>query len=76
MAQYRVAYQPDQRRLKTVTPEHRFEAPYRSPQPPLWAWGEGEWLCVLRLPGYAPCRPRPAGAAQPPLFALPEVGTG
>ncbi len=33
LAQYRVAYQPDQRRLKTVTPEQLFETPYRSSQP-------------------------------------------
>jgi hypothetical protein len=26
------------------------------------------WLPVLRLPAYAPRRPRPSGAVQPPLF--------
>jgi hypothetical protein len=76
LAQYRVAYQPDQRRLQTVTPEQLFETPHRSPQLPLWTWGDDDdWLPVLRLPAYAALRPRPTGAVQPPLFALDEVGT-
>ena len=76
LAQYRVTDQPDKRHLRMVTDPHLFETPHRSPQPPLCAWGEGEWLCVLRLLGYAPRRARPGGAAQPSLFVLPEVGTG
>jgi len=76
LAQYRVAYQPDRRHLREVDDPHLFETPHRSSQPPLWTWGEGEWLCVLRLPAYAPRRPRTGGAGQPPLFVLPEVGTG
>ncbi len=54
LAQYRVTYQPDQRRLTTVMPEQRFETPHHSPQPPLWAWSEDDWLPALRLPAYAP----------------------
>ena len=73
LAQYRVTYQPDQRRLQTVTPEQRFETAHRSPQPPLWTWGEEEWLPVLRLPAYAPRQPRATEALQLPLFALEEV---
>ncbi len=55
---------------KTVTEERVYETPHRSPQPPLWAWGESEWLRVLRLPAYAPRR-RAGDAAyvQAPLFA-------
>jgi hypothetical protein len=75
LAQYRVAYQPDQRRLKAVTPAQLFETAHRSPQLPLWTRGEDHWLPVLRLPAYAPRRPRPPGAVQPPLFPLDEVGT-
>ncbi len=33
LAQYRVAYQPDQRHLKAVTPKQLFETPHRSPRP-------------------------------------------
>jgi putative transposase len=74
LAQYRVAYQPDQRRLKAVTPEHLFETAHRSPQSPLWPEGD-DWLPVLRLPAYAPRQTRPANALQLPLVALMEVGT-
>ncbi len=75
LVRYRVTYEPHQRRLKAVTPEQLFESPHRSPQLPLWAWGEDEWLPVLRLPAYTARRPRPIGAMQPPLFAFEEIGT-
>jgi hypothetical protein len=74
LAQYRVTYAPDQRRLQMVRPEQVFETPYRSPQMPLWTWGEDEWLPVLRLPAYAPRRPRATAAVQPTFFALEEAG--
>ena len=70
LAQYRVTYQSDKRHLKTVAEERRFETPHRSPPPPLWAWGDNEWLRVLRLPDYAPRRARLAAARQAPLFSL------
>jgi hypothetical protein len=75
LAQYRVTYQLDQRRLKAVTPEQLFETPHRSPPPPPRTWGDGARLPVLRLPAYAPRRTRPTGATQPPLFPLDEGGT-
>jgi putative transposase len=74
LAQYRVAYQPDQRRLKAVTPEHLFETPHRSPQVPLWIEGEDGWLPVLRLPAYAPRRSPPTDAVQLPLFTPEGIG--
>ncbi len=74
LAQYQVTYQPGKRRLKTVTEERRFETPHRSPQPPLWAWGEDEWLRVLRLPEYAARQRRPSGGEPLPLFALEAAG--
>src|SRR5215211_9110246 len=43
LARYRVTYQPDKRRLQSVTPKERFATPYRSPQEPLWAWREEDW---------------------------------
>jgi hypothetical protein len=60
-------------RPQIVAPERLIETPRRSPQPPLWTWGEGEWRPVLRLPAYAPRESRPPGAVQPPFFALEEV---
>jgi len=74
VAQYTVTYQPDKRHLRTVTAARRFETPHRSPQPPLWAWGDGEWLTVLRLPDYAPRTVRTGGARQLPLFVAADVG--
>jgi transposase InsO family protein len=73
LPQYRVTYQPDQWWLQTVTPKHRFDTPHQSPQRPLWAWGEDEWLPVLRLPAYAPRTSRTPGAVQLPLRPLEEV---
>ena len=74
LAQYRVTYQPNKRHLKAVTEAHRYETPHRSPQPSLWAWGDDEWLRVLRLPPYAPRVARPGAAKQPPLFDLEGLG--
>jgi hypothetical protein len=34
-----------------------------------------DWLPALRLPPYAPRRPRSPAVVQPPLFPLDEVGT-
>jgi len=73
LAQYRVAYQPDRRRLKTVTPAQLFETAHRSPQPPLWTQDAADWLPVLRLPDYAPRRLPPGDVRQPPLFVLDEA---
>ncbi len=69
LAQYRVTYQPDKRRLKAVTEERRFETPHQSPQLTLWAWGEGEWLRVLRLPEYAARKRRDDTYVQAALFS-------
>jgi hypothetical protein len=70
----RVTYAPDKRRLQTVTPEQVFKTPHRSPQLPLWTWGEEEWLPVLRLPASASRRSPVAAVVQRPLVALDEVG--
>lgn len=74
LAQYRVTYQPAKRRLKTVAEERLFETPYRSPQPPLWAWSADEWLRVLRLSAYAPRRRPTSDQRQAPLFTLEGTG--
>jgi putative transposase len=73
LAQYRVTYHPDKRRLHTVTPKQLFDTAHRSPQQPLWTRGEDEWLPVLRLPAYAPRHPRPTGGTQLSLFSLDEL---
>jgi putative transposase len=73
LAQYRVTYQSDKRRLQTVTPKQLFDTAHRSPQQPLWTRREDEWLPVLRLPAYAPRHARPTGGTQLPLFSLDEL---
>jgi transposase len=50
LAQYTVAYEPDQKHLYTVINPQLYETQYCSPQLPLWQFGDTEWLKVLRLP--------------------------
>ena len=60
LAEYRVTYQPDHHRLKTVTDAEIFETPFRSPQLRLFASDATEWLTILRVPDYLPGRARVA----------------
>ena len=50
--------------------QRRYETPYRSPQLPLWQFGDDEWLKILRLPQVSKRKapPQPE-AAQERLFA-------
>jgi putative transposase len=70
LAQYKVAYASDGKRLRRVTDPRLFETPFRSPQLFLWERGLEDWHLVLRLPGYAPRRRVGDRGMQPPLFAL------
>ena len=70
LVQYAVSYQPDQKHFRLVADPRVYETQYRSPQLPLWQFGDDEWLKILRLP------PRPArrkhslnGVVQEQLFA-------
>jgi len=74
LAQYRVTYQPDKRHLAAVDEPRLFTTPHRSPQPTLWPLGDGEWLKMLRVPAYAPRRPRVGQASQAPLFTVEDTG--
>lgn len=58
LAEYRVAYQPDCHRLKTVTDAEIFETPFSSPQLRLFASNATEWPTNLRVPDYLPRRAR------------------
>jgi hypothetical protein len=64
LSRYKVRYQPDKRNLLDVGDPRLYETPHRSPQPPLWELGDGEWLKVVRLSGYAPRRKRTMVAVQ------------
>jgi len=67
-ARYRVTDRPDRRHCKQVSAPRLFATPHRSPQPTLWELGDGEWLAVVRLPGYTPQPPRGSGPGQARLF--------
>ena len=69
LAQYHVRYAPDKKHLKEVAVARIFDTPHRSPQPSLWALGEGEWLKVIRLVPYAPRRQPHATHFQARLFS-------
>jgi len=64
LARYKVRYQPDKRKLLDVVDPHLYDTAHRSPQPPLWELGDGEWLKVVRLREYAPRRKRDMSAVQ------------
>ncbi len=72
LAQYRVAFEPDERHIRAVTDARLFETCYPSPQPPLWAWEDHEWRRAVRAPAYAPRRRPLPTALQAPLFPLEE----
>jgi putative transposase len=70
LAQYAVTYQPDGRQLRTVEEPLLFETPFRSPQLPLWALTDEEWLKAMRLaPGQARRQRPPANGVQQQLFS-------
>jgi hypothetical protein len=71
LAHYKVAYERDQKRLKSVTEPRLLESRFRSPQLLLWEVGPEDRHVVLRLPEYAPRRRPVAEAVQLPL--LPEA---
>jgi hypothetical protein len=64
LSRYKVWYQPDHKRLLDVGESQLYNTPHRSPQPPLWELGDGEWLKVIRLPEYAPRTTRQTAAVQ------------
>ena len=69
LVQYSVTYQPDHKQFRSVTHPHIYETAYRSPQLPLWKFGDDEWLNVLRVPLITGRKKRVVdGRIQPPLF--------
>jgi len=68
LAEFRVAYEPGRRRLKTIALHRLFETPFRAPQPLLFPLDDAQWLKAWRVADYAPRRLRAATARQLPLF--------
>ncbi|MDP9309577.1 MAG: helix-turn-helix domain-containing protein [Chloroflexota bacterium] len=56
LVQYTVAYQPNQKHFRSVTDPQIYETQYRSPQLPLWQFGDDVWLKILRQPLMPPRR--------------------
>ncbi len=75
LAQYKVAYANNGKRLRQITEPRLFETPFQSPQLFLWEQGLADWHLVLRLPEYAPRRRAGNFAVQPPLFDLGAEAT-
>ena len=76
LAQYQVAFEPDERHIREVAEVHLFETRYPSPQPYLDGLAMPEWQAALRVPRPAR-RPRrtTADSGQLPRFDDAQVAT-
>jgi hypothetical protein len=70
LGSYTVEYQPDGKHFRDVTMPQLYETQYRSPQLPLWQFGDDDWLKIVRLPRLSVRKKRLQPAAtQHRLFA-------
>jgi len=70
LAQATVDYQPDGTHFRAVSEPYLYATQYQSPQLPLWALDDHEWVKVLRLPPRVLRRKRPHPVVvQTRLFA-------
>ena len=75
LAQYRVTYESDGRRLREVDEPRLFPARYPSPQPFLPPLDEVEWHPMQRLAPYRVPRASSGEGRQTPLFDLERLAT-
>ena len=68
LAQYRVAYEPDERHIQGLTEPRLFPNRFPSSQLLLWDGAEVEWHLVERLPPYHARRKHAALSVQQQLF--------
>lgn len=68
LAQYRVHYEPETRRIADLTDARLYETGHPSPQPFLWDLDAVEWHLVRRLRPYRPWRRLASIGVQKPLF--------
>jgi transposase InsO family protein len=73
LARYRIAYEPDERRIRAVAEPQLFATSYPSPQPFLDTFAALEWHRALRVPPYQPRRKRRHEGRQVELFPLGDV---
>ncbi len=52
LAHYTVKYAPDGKQFRDVTQPQINDTQYRSPQLPLWQFGDADWLRIIHLPRY------------------------
>ena len=77
LAQYRVAYEPDGRRLREVAEPRLFATDHTSPQPFLAPLDEVEWHPAQRLAPYRPRRQRrDQGTQERLLVPEPDAAVG
>jgi len=77
LIQYRVAFEPDGRRLREVDDPTPLPHRHPSPQPFLATLDETTWHPARRLAPYRPRRTQPPGSAQESLFSEDaETATG
>jgi hypothetical protein len=76
LAQYRVTFEADGRRLREVSDLRLLTTRYASPQPFLPSLEEVEWHPARRLAPYRPRRRRWAGGQQVPLFPQDSAAIG
>ncbi len=74
LAQYRVALEPDGRRLREIDESRFFATKHRSPQPFLALLEETVWHPARRLAPSRPRRRRDEDDEQAPLFTLESEG--
>jgi hypothetical protein len=68
LAQYRMQYEPETRRIAELTDARLYETGQASPQPFLWDLGDLDWHLVRRLAPYRPRRRPTVIGVQAPLF--------
>lgn len=70
VAHYTVEYAPDGKQFRDVTHPQIYDSQYRSPQLPLWQFGDTEWLKILHLPRYGRKRRPQPDVIQAQLFVV------
>lgn len=77
LAQYRIAYEPDGRRLREVAEPRLYATGHASPQPFLPVLAELDWRPAERLAPYRPRRQRRGEGTQERLVVSdPDAATG
>lgn len=69
LAHYSVEYAPHGKHIREVTDPQIYDTHHRSPQLPLWQFGDDEWLKILRLSRHLRKKRTQPTVTQEQLFA-------